>query len=131
MHKLFIAIYRYFRAHRPVMWTLLVASSLVFGFFGLRLVYEEDLTKLLPKTEKSSRSGLAFGQLSVKDKVFVEFVPKSDSVSAEALARGCDEFIAALMEKDSSASLIANVLYRIEDEWLPNAMDYALACFPA
>ena len=31
------------------------------------------------------------------------------------------------METASSASLIANVLYRIEDEWLPNAMEYALA----
>lgn len=131
MHNLFIAIYRYFKAHKAVMWTLLVASTLLFGFFGLRLVYEEDLTKLLPQTEKASRSGLAFGQLSVKDKVFVEFVPASDSVSAESLVEACDDFFSSLLQKDSSSSLISNVLYRIEDWWMPNLMDYALACFPA
>ena len=42
------------------MWGLLFLSFAIFVFFASRLRFEEDLTQLLPQTEKAEQSGLAF-----------------------------------------------------------------------
>lgn len=113
------------------MWAVLTVSALVLAVFASRLEFEEDITKLLPQTEKASRSGLAFGQLSVKDKIFVQIEAKAGrEQTAGQLAQACDEFVALLQEKDTATAYMSNVLYRIEPEWLINGLDYALMHFP-
>lgn len=54
------------------MYTLLILSSVLFVYFGLKVEYEENIAKLLPQTEKATESGLAFGNLRVKDKIFIQ-----------------------------------------------------------
>jgi len=110
------------------MWTLLVVSSLIFGFFAFQLKYEEDILKLLPQSDKAEESGLAFGQLSVKDKIFVQFTGDAD---AETLAQACDDFVDELLAQDTSYHYIANVLYKMQTEWALNGLDFALSNFPA
>lgn len=131
MNRFFLTIYRFFKKQRALMWVLLLSSFAVFAFFAARLTYVEDLTQLLPQTEKAEQSGLAFGQLSVKDKIFVEILPTSDEIGVETLAEASDIFVEKLQEKDSSRHCINNILYRIEDEWAVNGLDYALAHFPS
>ena len=131
MHRVFIPIYRFWKSHKTLMWLTIIISLAVFAFFGLKLSYVEDLTQLLPKTDKAKESGLAFEQLSVKDKIFLEITSSGKQLEAAELAQASDDFIQMLMDKDSSSHLISNVLYRIEDEWMVNGLDYALAHFPS
>ena len=42
-----------------------------------------------------------------------------------------DEFVEVLLDRDSVSHLISNVLYRVEDEWLVNGVDYLLGHFPS
>ncbi len=70
MHKIFIPIYRYFNQHKVLMYLIMVISALVFLFFGLKLHFEEDITKLLPSS--SVESQLAFSSIQLKDKIYIQ-----------------------------------------------------------
>ncbi|MCQ2148281.1 MAG: MMPL family transporter [Bacteroidales bacterium] len=131
MERLFLPVYSFFKTHRLWMWVCLLVSTVAFAVCAVQLKYEEDLTKLLPKAGNAEESGLAFGQLSVKDKLFVEIVSKNGDADIFSLAQASDEFIDALLAKDTTSHYIGNVLYRIEDDWMINGIDYALMHFPS
>lgn len=138
MERIFISIYRYFKGHRWLMWLLMLASAVVFAVFGFRLHYEENIIKLLPKTDNAASYELVFSNLKVKDKVFIQIAPKGFSVEkvgtepkldAQTLSDCCDEFIDSLVVRDGGR-YIASVLSCIDDDTMMSAMDYAIAEFP-
>jgi predicted RND superfamily exporter protein len=105
------------------MYTLLVLSSVVFVFFGLKAEYEEDLSKLLPSSG-SNDSGLVFGNLKVKDKIFLQMTGQEP----QAMAGYMDELMDSVMVcKDD----IANTLYKMEAETALSALDFALEHVPS
>ena len=53
-----VRLYRYFSRHKALLWTLLIASSVFFLCFGLRMEYLEDVSSLVPNPGKGE-SGLA------------------------------------------------------------------------
>ena len=129
MHKIFVPIYRYFNHHKPLMYVLMVASAVVFLFFGLKLHYEEDITKLLP--ESSVESQLAFSSIELKDKIYIQVTSADEPLSPEVLAERTEEFVDLLFEKDSTTHFISNVLYKIEPEMGINALDFVLGHIPS
>lgn len=130
MQKFFIAVYHFFRRRPALMWIAMIATFALFVFFAAQLKYEEDITKLLPETDKSKSSRLAFGQLSIKDKIFIQIERQSDSVAPEEMSMMCDELVDSIMAPDSCGGLIKHILYRVEDDWMVNGLDYALEHFP-
>ena len=132
MDKFFIAIYRFFEKRKALMYGLLILSSVVFVYFGSKVQYEENIAKLLPQTDAATESGLAFGNLRVKDKIFIQLTSATDEVIApETLAEYCDELMEGLLEKDTANHYIANILYRMDDDLLVNGLDYALTHVPS
>lgn len=132
MDKLFIAIYHFFEKKKALLYGLLILSSVVFVYFGLKVQYEENIAKLLPQTDTANASGLAFSNLRVKDKIFVQLTAKENQeVDTETLAAYCDEFVEGLLEKDTATNYIANVLYQIDDDLIVNGLDYALTHVPS
>lgn len=132
MDKFFIAIYRFFEKRKSWMVGLLVLSSVIFVYYGLKVQYEENIAKLLPQTDIAAESGLAFGNLKVKDKIFLQFTSAEDAgTEPETLAEYCDEFVEGLLERDSSIHSIDNILYRIDDDLMVNGLDYALTHVPS
>ena len=129
MRRFFTGTYRYLSSHKPLMYTLLVASSVVFVFFGLKLGYEEDISKLLPSTA-SSESGLAFSNIKVKDKIFVQFSSRGEELDSSTLGDYSEEFCEALAAADTVGGYIADILYRIPDDLPVMALDYAMAHVP-
>ena len=132
MEKLFIAIYRFFEKKKALMYGLLILSSVIFIYFGSKVQYEENIAKLLPQTDAATESGLAFGNLRVKDKIFIQLTSATDQpVAPETLAAYCDEFIETILQKDTATHYIANVLYQIDDDLIINGLDYALTHVPS
>ena len=132
MDKFFIAIYRFFEKKKALMYGLLVLSSVIFVYFGSKVQYEENIAKLLPQTDAATESGLAFGNLRVKDKIFIQLTSATDEALApETLAEYCDELVENLLEKDTANHFIANILYRMDDDLVINALDYALTHVPS
>lgn len=132
MAKFFISIYLYLEKHPVTMWCSLIITTLIFAFFAFQLPYEEDILKILPKTKQSEKGILAFEQMSIKDKIFLEMTAiEGETVSAEELATAHDDFIQLLLSNDSSHHYINNILYRMEDDWTINGLDYLLNHFPS
>lgn len=129
MDKIFLPLYRFFRKRRWLLYTILSATSLFFIYFGLKVKYEEDISKLLPQTDEASESGLAFGNLRVKDKIFIIF--NSDSTDCDAMSSWSEEFFNKLLERDSATHYIDNILYRLDDDMMIMGLDYALSHVPS
>ena len=130
MTKFFVSVYRYFSNHKAAMWVLMCLLVAFSAFFGFKVSYEEDITKLLPSAATSD-SGLAFGNLKVKDKIFIQITSKDSLLDTYTLASYADEFVDSLMVRDSSSHCIDNVLYRIEDDLPVMALDFALSHVPS
>ena len=129
MHKIFLPVYRYFSSHKALMFTVMAISAAVFLFFGLKLHYEEDISKLLP--ESSVESQLAFSSIELKDKIYIQVTSSDEPLPSEMLADRTDEFIDLLLEKDTANHLISNILYKLEPEMAINALDFVLAHLPS
>ena len=129
MHKVFVPIYRFFHEHKILMYLIMAVSALVFLCFGLRLHFEEDISKLLPSS--SVESQLAFGSIQLKDKIYIQVTSANEPLSTDVLAERTDEFITLLYEKDSSNHFISNVLYKLEPEVAINALDFVLEHIPS
>lgn len=130
MDKIFLPLYHYFRRHKALMYTLMILSSVIFIFFGLKVEYEEDISKLLPSSG-SEESGLAFGNLQVKDKIFIQITSRDSLLSYSTLAEYADEFAEGLIERDSSGHYIGDILYKIEDDLPVMALGFAMDHVPS
>mgnify|MGYP003320666658 CR=1 FL=1 len=54
----------------------MIGSFLLFAWLGLKIKYEEDISKLLPSNTIGDTEQLVFDNLKVKDKIFVEVFSK-------------------------------------------------------
>lgn len=131
MTKFFIALYRFFESRKKLMYALMIISTLIFGYFGLQLQYEENIVKLLPKSKNEAASELAFDNLRVKDKIFIEFIGKEETLSPDIMAIYCDDFFDGLLTQDTATHYIDNILYSMDDDMIVMALDYALGNVPS
>ena len=120
---IFVKIYRFFTQHKFLLYALMVVSSVVFAFFASKARFEEDLMKLLPKSDKSE-SGLVFGNVKVKDKLFMQMT----GAEPEVLVGYVDELMDSVLANDEG---IANTLYKLEPDMALNALDYAMMHVPS
>ena len=82
------------------MYFLMIVSSIVFLYFGTKIVFIEDITKLLPQEGPASKSSLVFDDLEVKDMIMLQ-VTSEDKKGAE-LAEISDDFVRQLLKADST-----------------------------
>ncbi len=131
MHRIFLPLYRFFEDHKALMYTLLVASTLIFAWFASKLRYEEDIIKLLPRSATSSE--LAFTDIGLVDKVFVQLTSRDtlNPVEPAVLGSNLAEFCEILEERDSTTHLIAGCLNSLDMETVFDAMDYAMEHIPS
>ena len=128
MTALFIRLSRYFRSHRIVCWLSMVALFVFFGFFAAQLHLEEDINKLMPSSKnEDGTTKLAFADLKIKDKVFLLFAGHD----TEKLIEVCDEFVDSLLLCDSTSQTIGDIFYRLDDDLLPDGIDYLTKHLPA
>ena len=132
MHRIFLPLYRYFQKHKVALYLLLIGSFLLFLAFGVRLRYEEDIVKLLPRS--STDSELAFSDIGLKDKVFIQVTSADPAAPLDpaTLAAYMDEYCAGLLQRDSATRYITGILYELDMGTMLGAVDYGfehLPCF--
>lgn len=130
MDRIFIPIYRFFRHRQGLLWTLVAVTFAIFVVLGLRTHFEEDITKLLSQTESSADNSLIFGNLQIKDKIFLQFVAP-DSLDTYEKGILVDEFMDSLLVADSSSHYVRNALYRIDADLAVMGIDYAMRHVPS
>ena len=129
MHRIFLPIYHFFCRHKALMYAILIATSAVFVYFGAKVKYEEDVSRLLPSS--SVESELAFSSIGLKDKIFIQVTSADSPLDVTTLAARTDAFVALLQQKDSSGRYIDNILCRMEPETALNALDFVLGHLPS
>lgn len=129
MHRIFLPLYHFFCHHKALLYIILAATTILFAVFGLRVKYEEDITKLLPTS--SVESELAFSSIGLKDKIYIQVTSAGDRLSTDELATRTDEFVELLQSKDTCGKYIDNILYRLETETALNALDFMLGHIPS
>ena len=128
MTELFIKINKFFSSHKAVYWLSMVAIFLFFGFFATRIHLEEDIDKLMPSSKnEDGTTKLAFADLKIKDKTFLLFEGKG----TENLIGVCDDFIDSLVMRDSASHTIGDIFYKIDDDLMPDGIDYLTEHLPA
>ena len=128
MTGLFIRLSRYFSTHKAVCWLSMIALFLFFGYFATQLHLEEDINKLMPSSKnEDGTTKLAFADLKIKDKVFLLF----EGNDTELLTEVCDEFVDSLLLHDSVNQTIGDIFFQLDDDLIPNGIDYLTEHLPA
>lgn len=131
MTRITLAIYHFLASHKVIRWLSLVVSTLLFAVLALQLRFEEDITKLLPSTG-DSQEGLAFSQLAVKDKIFLQ-VTSADGAAPlqpEELAEIADDLTEGIFDADSNGVYVADILSVVEEDMLVDVVAYLADNFP-
>lgn len=121
-------IYDFFQRRRWLLWTLFGVTFVAFVLLGLQCKLEENIFKLLPKTDTETTESLAFTNLRLKDKIMVQVVSK-DSLApadAETMALVMERFIALTQEQDSATHTILNTLSEIDPMLILDAGGYLM-----
>ena len=106
----------------------MTALFVCFGCFAAQLHLEEDINKLMPSSKnEDGTTKLAFADLKIKDKVFLLF----EGRDTEKLIEVCDAFIDTLLVRDSVSKTIGDVFYRLDEDLLPDGIDYLTEHLPA
>ena len=131
MTELFVRIYQYFHSHRLFYWLSMVSLFVLFGYFSSQIHLEEDINQLMPSSKnEDGTTKLAFADLKIKDKVFVLISPSHSTLHTppSTLTAVCDAFADSL-QRDTA--LVENLFYRMDEDLLPEAIDYMTAHLPA
>ena len=131
MTSFFIHIYHEFRNHRLVCWLSMVALFAFFGYFSAQLHLEEDINKLMPSSKnEDGTTKLAFADLKIKDKTFLLFerIKGTEGTEITELTEICDAFADSLRQ---DSALIEDLFYRLDEDLLPNGIDYLTEHLPA
>lgn len=94
----------------------MISSSLVFLYFGSKIVLIEDITKLLPQEGPASKSSLVFDDLKVKDMIILQVT--AEGKDASELVQLSDTFVDQLMSADSTTSYISTILSGVDSQAL-------------
>ncbi|MDR1223488.1 MAG: MMPL family transporter [Tannerella sp.] len=130
MTNFFINLFHFFRNRKAALYLLLFFSFGLFVFFGWKLAYEEDISKLLPSTDDTKAEGLVFSELKVKDKIVVQIVSKSGDAAPDRLLEAGDLFVDSLLSCDADDGDIGDLLYKIDEDIKQQLMAYALENVP-
>jgi predicted exporter len=129
MTKYFILLYRFFCRHQAVYWLSMTALLVFFGYFASRIHLEEDIDKLMPSSKnEDGTTKLAFADLKIKDKTFLLFAQKGKGMEYGDLITVCDAFVDSLAQ---DSALIEDIFYQLDDDLMPNGIDYLTEHLPA
>ena len=130
MTELFIKIFYFLRKHKVLLYLLIVLSFSLSAYYGSKLAYEEDISKLLPSTDNTKAEGLVFSELKVKDKIFIQILSKSGGTDADVLLEASDMFVDSLLSYDAEDGDVGDLMYKVDDDVKQGLLSYAMDNVP-
>src|SRR5690554_3293628 len=108
MSAFFIKIYWFINKNKGLSVAVSLLMLLVFGYFASKITFEEDITRVIPKSEQGDITTKVVQQLKFSDKITV-LISKSDSGTTEEMTQTaslfleklecCSEYIKAFKEE--------------------------------
>jgi len=131
MHRIFLPLYRYFQQHKVLLYAVMIVTTVIFGWYGSKLQYEEDIIKLLPRSSTSNE--LAFSDIGLIDKIFVQVTSRDtlNPLPPEQLGAIAEEYCTELQKRDSSTRYIKGIFASLDIDTAMEAMDFGLGHLPS
>ena len=130
MTGLFIKIFRFFQKQKALLYLLAILSFSLSVYYGSKLSYEEDISKLLPSTDDTKAEGLVFSELKVKDKIFVQILSRSGDTDTDILLEASDMLVDSLLSYDAVEGDVGDIMYEIGDDIKQGLLSYAMDNIP-
>ncbi|MXN90020.1 MMPL family transporter [Flavobacterium sp. Sd200] len=127
MHKFFTAIHFFVNRNRILAIAIALVLLTVFGFFASKISFEEDITRLIPKNERSDEAAKVLGQLNFADKITV-IINAKKGVAPEELAAVATAFTDSL--QNSCKDYINSIQGRVDDEGIQETFDFVYSNAP-
>ena len=130
MTNLFIKIFNFFQKNKVLLYLLIILSFSLSAYYGSKLTYEEDISKLLPSTDNTKAEGLVFSELKVKDKIFVQILSKTGETDADVLLDASDMLVDSLLSYDADEGDVGDIMYKVDDDIKQQLLTYAMENAP-
>ena len=127
MDKLFYNIYKRIADQKPLSLGILLATLIGFGYLASCIEFEEDITKLIPQTEKSSEAQKVLKQVNFADKIIVN-ISRNENATLEDLTSYATVFIDSI--STTSKDYIKRIQGQVEDEDVLNTLDFVYQNLP-
>ena len=126
MHKLFIAIHFFVARNKLISLGLAAAFLIVFTFFATRISFEEDITRLIPKNDRTDETSKVLTQLNFADKITV-IINAKDGANPEDLTGAASVFLDSLTDCNE---YIKSIQGRVDDENIQETFDFVYNNLP-
>ena len=127
MDKLFYNIYNRIAVQKPLGLGVLFALIIGLFFLASNIEFEEDITKLIPQTEKSSEAQKVLKQVNFADKIIVN-IKRQDNGTVDDLTQFATTFIDSISK--SSKDYIKQIQGQVEDDDILNTLDFVYNNLP-
>ena len=126
MHQFFIAIYRFVERNKVLAIAMAIAVLCFFSFFAAQIQFEEDITRIIPKSDKSDVTAKVLQQINFSDKITV-IIEKVENGSNEDLI----ETATAFLEKTTSLNqYIDEIQGKVDDENIQQTIEFVYDNLP-
>lgn len=126
MSVFFIKIYYLISRNKLLAVLFSLILLLIFGYFSSRIVFEEDITKIIPKSEQGDITTKVVQQLNFSDKISILITKKGD-VSTDDLIQTASDFLERL---DCCEQYIRNIQGQIDDSNIRETFDFVYDYLP-
>ena len=125
MTKVFLNIYRFFKSHTTLLWTVLAVIVALCLVSSARLSFSEDLSSFFPKEGENSSLNQASEYLTEDNRIIVNIKGENPDEMIEAV----DYFVEDLNGSISEES-VSSIMYRVDDEQIERVSDYIVLNLP-
>ncbi len=127
MPSYFLRQYRYFKAHRPLFWILLILAFAVLGILASKISFEEDITKLIPSKTENQQLQKVMKTIDFTDKIVVN-IERTDSGTVDDLTQMASRFITEI--DSTSEAFIKGIQGKVEEETALKTLDFVYKNLP-
>ncbi|MDR2222722.1 MAG: 1-acyl-sn-glycerol-3-phosphate acyltransferase [Flavobacteriaceae bacterium] len=126
MSSIFYHIYQWGQKNKILFFILSILFVVLTAYGALNIKFEEDITRILPKNEKTGITSKVLSQLRFSDKVSV-IIEKQKDGSTEDLVELADQFLDSLAVKSTYVKAIQG---KVDDENINEAISFVYEHLP-
>ncbi len=126
MHLLFYHIYCWVQRHKVLSVALSVLFLFFFGFLASKIRFEEDITQIIPKSEKSDLTTKAIRQVNFSDKITV-LIERLPSASVDDLVEATQGIADTLLQ---DSLYIREITGQLDEGAIGQAYDFVYEHIP-
>lgn len=126
MHHYFIRIHRFVQHNKLVSIGIAIAFLLLFGFFASKIRFEEDITRIIPKNDKSDVTAKVLQQLNFSDKITV-IIEKDKNGTVDDMSETATVFLDSIV---GCNDYIKDIQGKVEDENIQQTFDFVYNNLP-